>query len=842
MTREHTRLVSVVFHLCWVIPLVVSLMGAGTVLFERAVFEERALSVPHVIGSILLLGLVGSVLVWLMLTWATNAALAEAEARRELASRNRVLVILNVIAETASQTLDLEEVLRITLEKVVELMGLQTAGIWLVEEERLVLRAHYGMTSDFATSESVMQSGRCPCGRYALTGEALVIDNLAVEPYLAGSACAREGFQSILSVPMKAKGRVLGVIHTASRQRSAFSQEDLQILTTVGDRVAMIIETTQLYEQARRRALHLETASLVGQRMAALLDLDALLTEIVNLIREKFGYNRVHILLVDGEVKEVILKEASGSSADEIKRRGLRLKVGEESIVGWVADTGQLLLCNDVSQEPRYCAEELLPETKAELAVPLLAGDKIIGVLDVQCDRRDAFDNEDVTVLRILGNQVGITIENARLFQETRHRYDAMVALHETSLDIISQLDRAELLKALLRRGVHLLEAEGASLSLYDAKRGLVHNAANYNTWRDWAGVTLRAGEGVVGHVILTGKPVIVNDHTNWPRRAEVFAGSPHTRILGAPLKWQDQIIGGIVVLNGSQAQPFDHEDLWLLSLFADLATIAIKNAELHTQVREFNQALERQVEERTQELSRAEKEIAAKAEQLRSLLAKTIRIQEEERARIARDMHDGVVQLITAVRYELQATKVAVGSGSTEAAHEKLHAAREMLEEMEREIRGAIYDLHPPMLDTVGLIPALEKYVSGFRDLSGIACHVQVAGVPCQLPPSTEVAIFRMVEEALHNVAAHAEAGTACVIVDFRPAMLYITVQDDGRGFNYQLWADSRDGKHLGLVGTQERVESLGGKMEVRSKPGHGTRVMFRLPVQRDGGQLGSL
>lgn len=598
----------------------------------------------------------------------------------------------------------------------------------------------------------------------------------------------------------------------------------------------MQVEKARIREQAHRRAVHLETVNLIGQQALALINPDSLLTEIVTLIGEKLGYYHTNVLLVDEEAGELVVKESSGPSAELIKARNLRLKIGQESITGWVADTGQLLLCNDVSQEPRYRAVEMLPETKAELAVPLIAGDKIIGVLDVQCDRRDAFDNEDVTVLRILGNQVGIAIENARLFQETRHRYNAMVALHETSLDIISQLDRAELLKALLRRGVYLLGAEGASLSLHDAELGLVYNVANYNTWRDWAGVTLRSGEGVVGHVILTGEPVIVNDHANWPGRAEIFAGSPHTRILGAPLKWQDQIIGGIVVLNGSQTRPFDRDNLFLLSLFADSAAIAIKNAELHTQVKEFSQVLERQVEERTRELTRAEEEIAAKAEQLRSLLAKTIRVQEQERARIARDMHDGVVQLITAVRYELQATKVVVGSGSAAAAHEKLHAVREMLTEMETEIRHAIYDLHPPILDAVGLIPALKKYASDFQGRSEIACHVQVTGIPCQLPPPIDVAVFRMVEEALHNAAAHGEAATASVILDFLPAMLCVTVQDDGRGFDCQRWA-SHSGKHLGLVGMQERVESLGGKMEVWSQIGCGTRIRFWLPIQRGGG-----
>lgn len=277
------------------------------------------------------------------------------------------------------------------------------------------------------------------------------------------------------------------------------------------------IENAKLSVQANRRALHLETASLVGQRMTSLLDLDCLLTEVVKLIRAKFGYYHANLFLADEETREIVLKESDGPSAPLMKARGVRLKIGQEGITGWVASSGQTLVCNDVRQEPRYFKIELLPETQAELAVPLRVGERIVGVLDVQSNRHDAFDQGNVTALEILGHQVGIAIENARLFQETKQRYEAMVALHETSLDIIARLETATLLEALLQRGAMLLGAKAGQLYLYDAQRALIHTIASYNTHRDWAGVTLHLGEGVIGQVIQTGKPLIINDYWNWP-------------------------------------------------------------------------------------------------------------------------------------------------------------------------------------------------------------------------------------------------------------------------------------------------------------------------------------
>src|SRR5574341_1460119 len=442
---EKIGFANLVFHLRWITPLTIALIGVGYILFEHVVLMGYPLTSAHVIRTMLVIGLVGPALAWLILNWAANTAKAEAEAQRELAFRNRELTTLNAIGEAASQSLDVEKILQTAQEKMIELIGLQAVEMRLVEGGRLILKSHHGVSSDFVSKERAVQLGYCLCGQCALTGQTLARDELALEPSLASSACVMEGFQSTLSIPMKAKGRVVGVVHVASRNKRAFSPIDRQILTAISDRVALAVENARLYEEAQRRAMQLETASLIGQRMTALLDLDSLLAEVVRLIRVRFGYYHTHILLVDEEARELVLKEASGPSAESIKARGLRLKVGEQGITGWVAYTGQTLMCNDVSREPRYYPAELVQETKAELAVPLRVGRRVLGVLDVQSNRRDAFDKEDATVLQILGNQIGIAIENARLFQETQRRYDAMAALHETSLDIISQLDRPAL-------------------------------------------------------------------------------------------------------------------------------------------------------------------------------------------------------------------------------------------------------------------------------------------------------------------------------------------------------------------------------------------------------------
>ncbi|MBI5034822.1 MAG: GAF domain-containing sensor histidine kinase [Chloroflexi bacterium] len=834
----NTRLPNLISLLRWIIPTLIFLIGFTYVLFDQVWYQGQSPSSLHVLRTFLILNVAGPFLAWLTLTLALRAANAEAQAQHEIALQNRELAALATISRVANQSLDLDQITNTALEKMVTLLGLPMIEIRLVEKDHLVLKAHYGLSPEFVGCSNPIALGECLCGQCALDGTMRVRDILTNGLQPTNEFCRQERVRSTITIPMQAQGHVIGVVHAGSPLPNAFGTREQRVLGEICERLVTAIENAQLYAETRRRSLHLETASLVGQRIFSLVDPPGLLDEVTKLIQDKFGYTHIHILLVNERNHTLVLQSASGPCAETMLKKGLRLKIGEEGITGWVAQTGEPLLCNNVSEEPHYYAEE--PETNSELAVALRIGERILGVLDVQSAQRDAFDADDVTVLQILGSQIGAALENARLFQETRQRYEAMFALHETSLDMIAQLNMPQLLEALLRRGTQLLGARSGILFLNNPSNQTIDVVASYNAWKNWRGVTLKTDEGVPGYVIRTGKPIIVNDYASWPNKPRAFAGSPDGCVVSAPLTWRQQTIGAIDIFNAEpNPKPFNENDLWLLGLFADLATIAIKNAELHSQVKEFSRDLENKVEQRTHELEIAKEAISHQAEQLRHLLNRTISIQEEERERIARDMHDDVVQLITAVRYELKTAKFAIESGVANSALEEFETMRQSLDEMEMEIRHAIYDLKPPALDAIGLVPALQNYVERYEGFGPTLCQMQVRGMPFRLAPSTETSIFRIVEEALHNVRKHAQAKTASVILDFQPTMLEVLIEDDGNGFDYTQWLFKRMVTHLGLLGMQERARNIGGTLQVSSNLGHGTRLTFRLPVELDGGPV---
>ena len=594
---------------------------------------------------------------------------------------------------------------------------------------------------------------------------------------------------------------------------------------------ARIAQSRQRAEKAlERRARQLEIASQVGRKVTAILDADALLAEVVRLIQKQFGYYQVNLFLADQNTNEIVLQECSGHADEALKASGLHLRIGEESMTGAAVLLAQPMLSNNVALEPRYYLHELLPETRSEIAIPLRVGDAVVGVLDIQSAHLDAFQDDDVMTLQIIGDQVAIAIRNANLFRETRRQFEVMRGLHQISLELTAQLDSDTVLATILEQAVAILDVQDSSLAIYNDQTGLIDIIAVHNASPEFQGIALRVGEGAVGKALESQKPLIVNDYKNWPGRSPAFQNSRYDAIVSVPLRWEGNVFGTLSVVDQGERRSFTEDDVQLLSLFADLASIALKNAELYEQVVQLSQHLEQQVEQRTDQLVKAQKALAHKAQQLRRLLAVTVHIQEEERARIAQDLHDGSNQLITGTLYEIQAAQEGLRNRRLETALTQLESAKKLLREIVAENRRIIFGLRPPILDSQGLVPALKWYVETFQQHSPISCSVQVFGQPARLSPHSEIAVYRIVQEALNNVAAHAQAETVCIRAKFEDEWLHLAIKDDGLGFDPENVGATESGQ-MGLVGMRERAQSIGGRIEVESVPAQGSKVMLSVP-----------
>jgi nitrate/nitrite-specific signal transduction histidine kinase len=346
-----------------------------------------------------------------------SAQLQESYAHLEqrVADRTKELATLNAIAAVASRTLDLNELLGDTLDMVLGTLGFTSGAIYLMDfkKSELQIASHQGLSEAF---RAVVARGIISA-KAAETGESIVIDDLLKTPD-PPKQIIDEGYRSVASIPLLSKGQVVGVLTIASPQVRRFSQQDVDLLLSIGNQIAVAIENARLFTSEQRRAEQFGVISEVGGHIISILDVEELLEAIVRLLKETFGYYLITIGLVEGD--ELVFKAGMKEQWDEPKFLPPAIKVGGEGITAWVAATGEPLLAPDVSQEPRYLFFDNSPETRSELAVPLKIQDTVIGVLNVESDQINAFDETDLTVLQSLAHQAAIAIENARLYEHAK--------------------------------------------------------------------------------------------------------------------------------------------------------------------------------------------------------------------------------------------------------------------------------------------------------------------------------------------------------------------------------------------------------------------------------------
>jgi len=293
--------------------------------------------------------------------------------------------------------------------------------------------------------------------------------------------------------------------------------------------------------------------------------------------------------------------------------------------------------------------------------------------------------------------------------------------------------------------------------------------------------------------------------------------------------------IRGLEMADGYLAEPVSREEL----LATVGALLRLKQAEKEARLQaegaeqarqELKQAhneLELRVQQRTKELSE-------RTEEVRELTAKLLRLQDAERRRLARELHDSTGQMLAAI-------KMALDQMSVEAKGEKMSSlvtqTIALNDEMSRQLRTMSYLLHPPLLDEAGLPSALQWYVNGFAQRSGVAVDLHVSPEFGRLPEDMEIGIFRVVQECLINVHRHSGSNSAKIQVMRTNDQVDVTISDTGKGISANHLHGDKVIPWVGLMGIQERMRQFGGTTEIKSSDG-GTTVRAQIPLQIEPGQ----
>jgi PAS domain S-box-containing protein len=413
--------------------------------------------------------------------------------------------------------------------------------------------------------------------------------------------------------------------------------------------------------------------------------------------------------------------------------------------------------------------------------------------------------------------------EPKRAEERVQRLLDQQIAVNRLALALGESRDLDEIYYTIYVHVRALMDAEAFIISFYDHETQLcwAGYVVSEGTVRDAASLSpiplQEVGHGT--QVIHTGEPFYVPDLCKSMERTgtgytilkdeTVVEGPPPPEredisgsALYVPMKIEGETIG-VMQVQSYQLDAYSQEDIDLLSALANVAVIAIEKARLFEQVR-------------------------AGRERLRRLTLQVVSAQEEERHRLSRELHDEAGQALTALKISLDLIQsdLPAEAGSL---RQRLGEAVALTETTMDQIRLLAYGLRPPALDAVGLNYTLEGLCRDFAMRTQLSIDYAGAELPA-LSEAANICLYRFLQEALTNVAKHAYANQVWVALRYDAEMVSLAVEDDGQGFDKQAGTSAG----IGLLGMQERIELLGGRLEIESWPGQGTRLTAHIPLQK--------
>ena len=384
-----------------------------------------------------------------------------------------------------------------------------------------------------------------------------------------------------------------------------------------------------------------------------------------------------------------------------------------------------------------------------------------------------------------------------------------LAAMVEMSRSLTSTTDRRRLLNEALYQIVHSFERSCCSILFQVRGDGGLELAGEYRRPNAPTPVTLPPLTAVAAQAVtagqataagLDGKAHVLDDGS--------FADGRTYRTLGLPLQSKGQVFGGLALSSVREDEPLGEAELRLLTAFAGQITTSLENARLYEVVQE-------------------------REAQLEGLVRQLVSAQEQERGRIARELHDETGQKLTALAMGLAAVDASLG-GESSRAQGLVRNLREVADQSITELRNIMADLRPAQLDDLGLVPALRWYVGQYTGRHpDLAVTLSADRLAKRLPPGLETVLFRAAQEALTNIARHARASQVTLELSQDASSVRLIVADNGVGFDVNAPPKYERGSGLGLVGMRERVALVGGTCVIGSEPGGGTRISIELPVK---------
>ena len=593
------------------------------------------------------------------------------------------------------------------------------------------------------------------------------------------------------------------------RERTAdLSRVNAALRQEIAERKQAEAEKAHLHIEAQNRARELAALEKAGQAMASTLDLKTVLNLMMIEVTTLLNAEGAAVLLLDNSSNQLTFAAATPASAKSLV--GLQVS-SEDGIAGWAIHSTEPVLVEDVERDSRFC-EDIDSihglRTRSNVAVPLIIKEQAVGVVQVINKVSGTFNRHDVEILEALTGSAAIAIENARLYEEIERRTQQLTILHELDRVITTSLRITDVYHALSLYIVPLLPYHHMSLTLLDEDK--VHLAYVAGESKVFPAVVtpLNRKNSAPAWVINRGQPLLrhnISTGSQFSDDEHLVDSNIHSSMI-IPLRVKGRIIG-TWNLGSKYIGAFQADDLSIAQAIADQLAIAIENARLFEEVRNGR-------------------------EQLRQLAQQVVSAHEEEAQRLSHELHDEAGQALISLKMMLELILMDLPV-EAESLRGRLSETVTLADTTMERLRALARDLRPPALDAAGLNPTLEELCHDFAGWTGI--EIDYTGVDLDgLSDSAKISLYRFLQEALTNVAKHAQAQQVVVQLAGRDQLVTLSVHDNGRGFDKQAaLGTSEYTKGIGLVGMQERLELLGGWLEIESQPGAGACLTAHMPLE---------
>lgn len=507
------------------------------------------------------------------------------KSKEEMIKLNQELSILNAISQTVNQSIDLDEILNKSLDKMMEMIDVHQAGITLLDEKKneLALVVYRGYSKRFLEWMKHRAVGEGLSGKVAVSGEPLFIENYPTHPEAFGAAI-KEGLKSVSIIPLKSRDKIYGTLNIGRKQASEISPFERNLFNSIGQIISGALERTFLYTENVKRLEELKTLHSISQEIALKLELKVILQKIVESAVELLGGDSGAISLWDNRRQNYSVAIVHGLPESFI---GKEMSPTGSGVASEVIAKKSPVVYKNYESHPNRARELDSCHIQEVLGVPLIVREMIIGTMAIgSSDREVHFQKKEIELLHNFAHQAAVAIGNAKLYEDSLAKIKQLTTLYEISKTLSSTLDLDDLFKKALELlkdrlgytacGILLLDREKDELYI---KQVIGENPEKMPKSRFRVGI-----DGIVGWAAKSGEVVYIADVS---KDSRYIAWGPSIKSEAVfPLKIRDQLYG-ILNIESDVLNGFDEEDLKTLSSFASQMSISIENAQLFSDLKQ---------------------------------------------------------------------------------------------------------------------------------------------------------------------------------------------------------------------------------------------------------------